>query len=248
MRLVARFVQIIYVLYAMILFCLLMLFVIPFALLTTLVDNRKGGIIIYGACKIWAICWYFLLGFRYKEIHGTTYDKKKAYIFVANHSSYLDIPQLMRSMHQPVRVLGKAELSRVPLFGIIYRAAVISVDRASISSKAASMRQLTKRLKEGISVFIFPEGGFNETGKPLSKFYDGAFKMAISTQTPIKPVLFLDTADRIPASSLFGMTPGACRTVYLPEISVAGLTDKDAGQLKEKVFLEMEKALINFKK
>jgi len=248
MRLVAKFIQIMYVLYAIILFCLLMLFVIPFALLTTVVDYRKGGNIIYGACKVWAICWYFCLGFRYKEIHAAIHDKKKAYIFVANHSSYLDIPQLMRSMHQPVRVLGKAELSRVPLFGIIYRAAVISVDRSSMRSKATSMRQLTKRLKEGISVFIFPEGGFNESGQPLSKFYDGAFKMAISTQTPIKPVLFLDTADRIPAASLFGMTPGRCRTVYLPEVPVEGLTDKDASQLKEKVFLEMEKAFINFKK
>ncbi|SEA45362.1 1-acyl-sn-glycerol-3-phosphate acyltransferase [Arachidicoccus rhizosphaerae] len=248
MRQVARFVQIIYVLYAIVMFCLLMLFVIPFALLTTVVSYKRGGNIIYGACKIWAICWYFLLGFRYKEIHEGTHDKKKAYIFVANHSSYLDIPQLMRSMHQSVRVLGKAELSKVPLFGIIYRAAVISVDRASVTSKTASMRQLTKRLKEGISVFIFPEGGFNELRLPLSKFYDGAFKMAISTQTPIQPVLFLDTAARIPPSSLFGMTPGRCLTVYLPEIPVTDLTDKDAGALKEKVFSEMEKALIKYKK
>jgi len=248
MRAVLRFIQIIYVVYAIIMFSVLMLFVIPCALLTLVLDNRRGGILIYGACRIWAILWYRLIGFRYKEQYQGTHDRKKAYIFVANHSSYLDIPQLMRAMHQPVRVLGKAELAKVPFFGIIYKAAVITVDRGSIHSKAASLRRLTKVIRQGISIFIFPEGSFNESGQPLARFYDGAFKMALETGAPIKPVLFLDTADRIPPSSLFGMTPGKCRTVYLPEIPVTGYSDKEVGALKEKVFSEMEKALIKFKK
>ena len=243
-----RILQTIYTVYAVVMFLLLMLFVIPFALIAALLDNRTGGILIYGACKIWAIIWYILLGFNYKEIYQGTHDKKKSYIFVANHSSYLDIPQLMRSMHQPVRVLGKAELSKVPLFGIIYRAAVVSVNRSSVQSKVASMLRLRKVLQEGISIFIFPEGGFNETAQPLARFYDGAFKMAIETGTPIKPILFLDTADRIPPQSLFTMRPGQCRTLYLPEIAVAGYDLKQVAALKEKVFTEMEKALINSKK
>lgn len=248
MKGIIRILQILYTVYAMLIFTLLMLFVVPFALITALLDNRKGGILIYGACKIWAILWYALLGFSYEESYLGTHDKKKPYIFVANHSSYLDIPQLMRCMHQPVRVLGKAELSKIPLFGIIYRAAVVSVDRDSIQSKVASMLRLRKVLKEGISIFIFPEGGFNETQQPLARFYDGAFKMAIETQTAIKPILFLDTADRIPAKSLFRMSPGKCRTVYLPEIDITGYDLKQVAALKEKVFTEMEKALINYKK
>lgn len=248
MKGILRFLQILYTLYAMVMFTLLMFFVIPFALVTALLDNRKGGVLIYGACKVWAILWYTLLGFRYRESYQGIHDKKKAYIFVANHSSYLDIPQLMRCMHQPVRVLGKAELGKVPLFGIIYRAAVISVDRGSVQSKVASMLRLRKVLKEGISIFIFPEGAFNETGRPLAHFYDGAFRMAIETATPIKPILFLDTADRIPQQSLFRMSPGKCRTVYLPEIDVSGYDLKQVSELKEKVFTEMEKALINYKK
>lgn len=248
MKGIIRILQILYTVYAMLIFTLLMLFVVPFALITALLDNRKGGILIYGACKIWAILWYALLGFSYEESYLGTHDKKKPYIFVANHSSYLDIPQLMRCMHQPVRVLGKAELSKIPLFGIIYRAAVISVDRDSIQSKVASMLRLRKVLKEGTSIFIFPEGGFNETPQPLGRFYDGAFKMAIETQTAIKPILFLDTADRIPVKSLFRMSPGKCRTVYLPEIDITGYDLKQVAALKEKVFTEMEKALINYKK
>lgn len=248
MKGIIKVLQLIYSIYAILTFTILMLFVIPFALLTALLDNRRGGILIYTACKVWAIIWYFLLNFRYKEQHLETHNKKKAYIFVANHSSYLDIPQLMRCMHQPVRVLGKVELSKVPLFGIIYRAAVISVNRGSVQSKAASMLRLTKVLKSGISIFIFPEGSFNESDQPLARFYDGAFKMAIETATPIKPVLFLDTKDRIPQQSIFRMSPGKCRTLYLPEIDVTGYDLKQVSALKEKVFAEMENALINFKK
>ena len=248
MKTIIKVLKFIYSLYGVLLFLLLMLFVIPFALLTVFLDNRRGGILIYTACKVWAIIWYTLLGIRYKMTELGTHDKKNAYIFVANHNSYLDIPQLMRSLSQPVRVLGKAELAKVPLFGIIYRAAVVSVDRGSLRSKAASMIALRKIIKEGISIFIFPEGGFNETQEPLAKFYDGAFRIAIESQTPIKPLLFLDTAARIPQESIFQMTPGKCRSILLPEISVEGYSLKDIQSLKEKVFSEMQKALTEYKK
>lgn len=229
----------------MVAFCLLMLFVLPFALITPLFSIKKGGLIIYKACQIWAVLWYRLLFFRYEEIYQAPHDPKKQYIFVANHRSYLDIPQLMRSMHQSVRVLGKQELGKVPLFGLIYRRAVIMVDRSSAANKAKSMLRLRRLIKEGISVFIFPEGGFNETKQPLSRFYDGAFKMAIETGTPIKPLIFADTYKRIPPSSLLKMNPGRCRTFYLEEIPVEQYTTKDLPALKEKVFREMEKALEN---
>lgn len=248
MKVILRILQILYSAYAMIIFLLLMLFVIPVALISTLFERKKGGILIYTACQIWAIIWYRLIFYRYQEIHRSKHDRKKQYIFVANHNSYLDIPQLMRSMHQPVRVLGKQELAGVPLFGIIYRCAVVMVDRSSAINKAKSMLQLRTVLQSGISIFIFPEGSFNETGEPLARFYDGAFKMAIDTGTPIKPLIFPDTGQRFPNTSLLRMCPGKSRTIYLDEISVQGYGSGEAGLLKEKVFEEMKKALIDSKK
>ena len=248
MKIRLNLLHVLYTIYAICTFFILMLFVIPFALMMLFLNNKAGGILIYGACRVWAALWYFLLGFKFKKHFLKEHDRKKTYIFVANHQSYLDIPQLMRSLHQPVRVLGKAEMAKIPLFGIIYRAAVVAVDRGSAGSKVASMRRLKRLLEQGISIFIFPEGGFNESGKPLARFYDGAFKMAIETQTPVKPILFVDTAARIPAQSLFKMTPGICRTIYLPEIDVTNFDLKQVSLLKEKVFIEMEKALMIYKK
>ncbi len=98
-------------------------------------------------------------------------------------------------------------------------------------------------IHKGISVLVFPEGTFNMGHQPLKEFYDGAFRVAIETQIPIKPVLFLDTYSRLSYMSIFSLTPGKCRAAYLDEVSVQGLTMADAQKLKEKVFSIMETKL-----
>ena len=109
------------------------------------------------------------------------------------------------------------------------------------------MRILKSVIRKGISIFIFPEGTFNETGKPLKELYDGAFRIAIETQTPIKPILFLDTFRRMHHSSVFSLNPGRCRSVFLKEIPVEGLTGKDVEMLKQKVQQLMEQKLKEYK-
>jgi len=81
---------------------------------------------------------------------------------------------------------------------------------------------------------------------PLKEFYDGAFRLAIETQTPIKPVLYLDAYRRMPYESLFKMTPGRNRILYLEEISVAGYSIDNLDKLKEEVYAIMEKKLIEY--
>ncbi len=81
---------------------------------------------------------------------------------------------------------------------------------------------------------------------PLKEFYDGAFRLAIETQTPIKPVLFLDAYRRMPYESIFLMTPGQNRILYLEEIPVEGYAIGDLEKLKEEVYTIMEKKLIEY--
>lgn len=93
---------------------------------------------------------------------------------------------------------------------------------------------------------VFPEGTFNMTTKPLKDFYDGAFRVAIETQTPLKPVLFLDAYRRMPYESLFSMSPGLNRIVYLDAIGLENLTLADLEKFKLQVFNLMEKKLIEY--
>lgn len=235
-----------YCAYALALFILLMLCVIPFVTVGSFFGKVKGGNFIYRVCSYWADGWFFLVGIRHRNIYEAPHDKHRQYIFVANHISYLDPPILVKTIRQPVRALGKEEMSRIPLFGFIYRKAIVTVNRSSAAKRAQSVRILKSALKRNISIFIFPEGTFNETGKPLKDFYDGAFRIAIETETPIKPVLFLDAYSRLHYRSLLCLTPGRSRSVFLEEVSVAGLTMRDLPKLRQQVKEKMEKELLKY--
>jgi len=243
MKKILRVLQYLYCIYALLWFIILMFIVLLFTLLVPLLGKINGGNFIYKVCNAWARAWYFLTGIRHKEIYEMPHNRQQQYIFVANHSSYMDIPAIVRAIHQPVRVLGKYEMVKYPVFGLIYRAAAVVVDRSSTEKRAKSVRALKSALQKGISIFIFPEGTFNETDKPLKDFYDGAFRIAIETQTPIKPLLFIDAEKRMHWRGFFELTPGPCRVVYMDEISVSNYTAADIQVLKQKVHGLMEEGL-----
>jgi len=235
-----------YCLYALIVFISIMFLVLPFVIAGSFFGKIEGGNFIYRTCVIWGECWFFLIGIRHSNIFDSPHNASRQYIFVANHISYLDAPIIVKTIRQPVRVLGKIEMSRIPFFGFIYRNAIITVDRSSTKNRARSVRILKSVLKKGISIFIFPEGTFNETGKPLKEFFDGAFRIAIETQTPVKPVLFMDGYNRMNFNSIFSLMPGRSRSVFLEAVSVEGLTLKDVNALKEEVQLRMSEKLIEY--
>jgi len=236
-----------YILLALVLFLLIMMLILPGVFIASFFGKIKGGNAIYRLCSFWADSWFMLVGIRCKNEYETPHDPSRQYIFVGNHISYLDAPLIAKTIRQPVRPLGKVETSKIPLFGFIYINAIVTVDRSSPSNRANSVRILKSILKRGISIFIFPEGTFNETGKPLKSFFDGAFRIAIETQTPIKPILFLDSYDRMHFRSLFSLTPGRCRTIFLEEIPVEGYNMKQLKELKDIVHSVMENKLIEYR-
>lgn len=235
-----------YSVYAFITFVAVMLLVFPFAIIGSMFGKIKGGNFIFMLCRLWADIWFFLIFIRHKKIFEAPHDKSKPFIFVSNHISYLDAAIIPKAYRQPIRPLGKVEMSKVPVFGFIYRNAIVTVDRSSTMNRANSIRVLKSIIKKGISVMVFPEGTFNMTTKPLKDFYDGAFRVAIETQTPLKPVLFLDAYRRMPYESLFSMSPGLSRIVYLDAIGVENLTLADLEKFKLQVFNLMEKKLIEY--
>jgi 1-acyl-sn-glycerol-3-phosphate acyltransferase len=237
----------IYSVYAFIVFVAIMLILFPFSIIASFFGRIKGGNLMMRLCMLWADCWFFLIGMPHPKIYEARHDKKKAYIFVSNHISYLDAAIIPKAFRQPVRPLGKVEMSKIPVFGFIYRNAIVTVDRSSPDNRAKSVRVLKSLISKGISVLVFPEGTFNMTNQPLKEFYDGAFRVAIETQTPLKPVLFLDAWRRMPYESIFQMSPGRSRILYLAEIPVDGLSVADVPALKEKVYGIMEAKLKEYK-
>jgi 1-acyl-sn-glycerol-3-phosphate acyltransferase len=247
MRPLLKPLQWIYCIYAFITFIVVMLLIFPFVIAASFFGRIRGGNMVLRLCRLWADIWFPLVFIFFKKIYEAPHNKTKAYIFVSNHISYLDAAIIPKAYRQPVRPLAKVETGRVPVFGFIYRNATVTVDRSSAENRSKSVLILKSIIRKGISVLVFPEGTFNMTHKPLKEFYDGAFRVAIETQTPIKPILVLDSYSRMNYKNIFLMTPGRCRVIYLGEIPVEGLTINDTAKLKEKVFVIMENKLREYK-
>jgi 1-acyl-sn-glycerol-3-phosphate acyltransferase len=90
-------------------------------------------------------------------------------------------------------------------------------------------------LKDKIPVLLFPEGTRNRTDAPLLDFKDGAFRLAIETQTPVGVLTMLNSGDFSPASKLLQLRPGKIKAVWSEPIITKGMTIDDIPKLKEEV-------------
>ena len=248
MKPIKKLVQLIYCIYALLVFALLTIFSAIALILIIPFGKPKLSKRVYKVCRYWAQTWYLFIGVWHKEIYEANHDFKKPHIFVANHNSYMDIPPIVQLNHQPIRPLGKFESSKIPIFGWVYRAAVILVDRSSPEKRAKSLRNLKAALHKRTSIFIFPEGTFSMTHQqPLKSFYNGAFKLAIEMQIPIQPILMIDAVDRMHFESVFSLTPGANRVVYLKTVEVSTYTLEDIEKLKTEVYQMMDEGMRRYR-
>jgi 1-acyl-sn-glycerol-3-phosphate acyltransferase len=244
MKLISKTFQLLFSIYALVVFLIWMFILLPFIIIASFFGKEKGGNMIYAICRFWAQVCLVFWGIRHQNRFEAPHDASHPCIFVFNHISYMDIPILMTAFrYQHIRVLGKAEMTKVPIFGFIYKKAVVTVNRSDAAHRAASVATLKRVLRKNISVVIAPEGTFNMGDSPLKNFYDGAFRIAIETQTPIKPVLFLDALDRMHYKSVFSVTPGKSRVIFLPEVPVHNYTIDQTDELKQLVYLMMEDGL-----
>jgi 1-acyl-sn-glycerol-3-phosphate acyltransferase len=126
--------------------------------------------------------------------------KGRAYVYMSNHQSHMDIPVLYHVMPSPtVRAIGKQELFRMPVFGQAMRAAeFICIDRSNREAAIASLRAAGDKIREGVSIWIAPEGTRSRSGAvgPLKK---GGFHLALETGTPIVPIAISGTRNVLPA-------------------------------------------------
>ena len=248
MKPIKRLVQLIYCIYALLVFAMLTILSAIALILLIPFGKAKLSKRVYKVCRYWAQTWYIFIGVWHKEIYEANHDFKKPHIFVANHNSYMDIPPIVQLNHQPIRPLGKFESSKIPIFGWVYRAAVILVDRSSPEKRARSLRNLKAALHKRTSIFIFPEGTFSMTSQqPLKSFYNGAFKLAIEMQIPIQPILMIDAVDRMHFESVFSLTPGANRVVYLKTVEVSTYTLEDIEKLKTEVYQMMDEGMRRYR-
>jgi 1-acyl-sn-glycerol-3-phosphate acyltransferase len=231
--------------YAAIIFIIMLIIsFIGYGIVFTLFSDKKAPFIAHRfISRPWSRVLFFCWGIRLKIYNRELLDKKQTYVFIANHSSQLDIPAYAITTSHAIRFLSKVELTKIPLLGIIIKKLYITVDRKDKEARARSMENMVKSLQDGISVFICPEGTRNKTSDPLLPFHDGAFRLAIQAQIPLG-ILVLKNANKL-LSPLrpIELMPGTIECHWCKPVSTIGMTQDDLPALKENVVRIMTEKL-----
>ena len=134
-----------------------------------------------------------LSGVSVRMTGGGILEPGQPYIFAANHQSQFDIFVLQGYLGCDFRWLAKLELFKIPVFGkAMQLAGYIPVDRAHGRKALQSLDEAARRIADGTSVIIFPEGTRSPDGK-LGQFKAGAMVLAIKAGVPVVPVAIVGT-------------------------------------------------------
>lgn len=128
-------------------------------------------------------------------------DARGAYVFVANHGSFMDIPALLASLPQQIRFFAKKGLFSIPFLGThLRRAGHLPVDRSSPRAALKTMREAARIIGgSSVSILNFPEGGRNAVG--LREFKEGPAYVAIKAGVPVVPVAIVGMRELLPMGS-----------------------------------------------
>ena len=214
----------------------MLIFVIPVGL-TVLWPEPKRSRIAYFFYTKWMSLFFILSGVR-RVIKGREHFKKgQNYVVICNHNSLMDPPLSSPAIPGPNKTIAKAEMAKIPIFGIVYKRGAVLVDRKNEESRRASFGKMKEVLEQGLHMCIYPEGTRNKTKEPLQRFHDGAFRLAVTTQKPLIPALLFNTAKVLPRKPFF-FWPVKVEMHFLPQINVEG---KTVQQLKEEAFAIMKR-------
>ncbi|GHU71936.1 hypothetical protein FACS189413_14300 [Bacteroidia bacterium] len=129
-------------------------------------------------------------------------NKKQSYIFVGNHQGIYDIFLLYGYLGFPIKWIMKQSLRKIWFVGKACESAgFIFVDNSSPIAAAKTIKEAEKRLTNGASIAIFPEGSRTHDGK-LGKFKKGAYQMALDMKLPIVPVTVNGSFEVMPRSGV----------------------------------------------
>lgn len=223
----------IWALWGMISFVVTFLIIFIPTMITYLVPDPKGQDIFIKLSRLWMYVWLRMVGCPLKVTGKEYFAKNTAYIVPCNHNSMLDIPISCPFIPGANKTIAKKSFTKVPLFGWFYRKGAVLVDRKNESSRRKSFEEMKKVLSAGMHMSIYPEGTRNRTDEPLKKFHDGAFKLAVATNTSIIPAVILHSKKALPLNKFFYFIPHKLEMHFLEPIPVA---EQTADQLKEKVF------------
>jgi 1-acyl-sn-glycerol-3-phosphate acyltransferase len=175
------------------------------------VIDRSGRSYLWLA-KTWSKIFLALYGIRVVTRGTENIQPGKAAVYIANHSSYVDIPVLLASVPDNIRLVLRNTLTRIPIWGwaLIFSPFLI-IDRSNPSNAKRTLSQAVETIRRGAAVLLFPEGTRTNDGV-MHEFKRGAFNMAANAGAIIVPVAVTGTFAVLPRTRKL---PDSSHTVYV---------------------------------
>jgi len=226
------------------------LFFIPFLLVNTIffgilavifstLINQRIGSFIGGV--IWSRVNAFLTPMIVSVTGKKHINPRQSYVVVSNHQSLYDIFIIYGWLGVDLKWIMKKELRRIPGIGFgSEKVGHIFIDRSNSVKAIKSIDEAKKKLVNGTSVVIFPEGTRSNNGE-LGPFKRGAFKIAFDLGLPILPITVIGTKDILPSGSL-NLFPGRAKMIIHEPIEINGIEERNGENLITEVRARIESA------
>lgn len=155
----------------------------------------------------WGRAFCVLLGVKVEVRNRHLIDKDTSYVFVANHQGAFDIFSIYGFLNHRFLWMMRKGLMNFPLVGwACKRAGHIMVDTHSAAGVRETMQDAERKLSNGVSLMVFPEGRRTSTGR-MAAFKPGAFRLAMEFGLPVVPIT-IDGSYRVMPRSTFNVRPG----------------------------------------
>lgn len=202
------------------------------ALMVSFADRR--GRVQHWIAQAWARGLLICTGCQLRVKGAENLRKYPVAVYASNHTSYMDTPVIFAALPFQFRILAKKELWPIAFIGwYLSRSGQIPINTANPHATLSSLGVGVRALREGMPLFVFPEGGRTEDGR-LRPFLSGAAYLAIRAQVPVVPMALSGVFDLLPMHARH-LYPGELTLAVGEPLETEGMTMRQADALTERL-------------
>jgi 1-acyl-sn-glycerol-3-phosphate acyltransferase len=205
---------------------------------------RKDDRVFHALARAWARSSLRLCGVTVRVKGLEKLDMRRNYVYVSNHASMFDIPAILATIPDQIRILYKKELNWVPIFGWgLKYGSYVAIDRRRGSDAMKSLEEAADKIRTGASALLYAEGTRTLDGK-LQPFKRGAFNLAVRAGVPVVPLTINGSYRLLPKRSI-AVQPGEVELILEAPIEIKGSGKEEEMRLMAEVHAAIEKHYVD---
>jgi len=211
-------------------------------LVSTFVNQRIGS---YFGGAVWSRFNAILTPISVKVTGKENIRKGTSYVIISNHQSLYDIFVIYGWLGIDIKWIMKKELAKIPGIGFgSKKVGHIFLDRSNSRVALESLNEAKRKLVNGTSVVIFPEGTRSTSGQ-IGTFKKGGFKLALDLELPILPITIEGTMKVLPTGTI-DLKPGKVHMIIHEPIEIHDQNEESIKDLMTKAREIISSPLLKF--